>query len=104
MQSRPRPAKVPRQPTRSMASWARGENTPSPAPIPAKAMPMAEPRDRTNQFDRSAVWATGPRMLLPRAATKPKAIQRCHNCWIVAQSTSPVPSRTAPQGRTRRGP
>ena len=45
-----------RQPAFSMTSCTEGSSTMEPTPTPAKAMPVASPRRRTNQLGRNSDW------------------------------------------------
>ena len=45
-----------RQPLASMTACSSGNITMEPMPTPEKAIPMASPRRRTNQFGRNMEW------------------------------------------------
>ena len=45
-----------RQPASSMTSCTQGNRVMEPTPTPAKAMPIAIPRRRTNQLGRNSDW------------------------------------------------
>jgi len=60
-----------RQPVCSIINCTSGSRMMEPMPTPAKAIPMARPRLRTNQFGRNNDWPEYPRQTLPPPTSTP---------------------------------
>ena len=65
------PVQAERQPECTMSVCSQGKSTMEPMPTPEKAMLIARPLRRTNQFGRCSAWPVKPSATLPAPTSTP---------------------------------